>query len=203
MMELSRNRRIYRTWAPVYDAFFEPVFNASRAEMFRRLALQPGERLLIPAAGTGQDLPRVPAGVQIFASDFSPSMLVRAQAKASRTTCLQIMDAQSLAFPDASFDAVALTLTLSVVPDGRAAFGEAWRVLKPGGRVAIFDKFLSDGQQLTPIRRLVGRIVRAFGTDPNRRLTEYLAGWEDLVIERTQPGLLGGQYQFVWLRKAA
>ncbi len=202
-MDSTGNRAIYRAWAPFYDMVFQPVFSASRAEMVQGLALQPGERLLIPGAGTGQDLPWVPAGVQIFASDFSPTMLVRAQAKASQTTCLQIMDAQSLAFPDASFDAVALTLTLSVVPNGRAAFGEAWRVLKPGGRVAIFDKFLPEGQPITPIRRLLGRIIRALGTDPNRRLTEYLTGWEDLVIERTQPGLLDGQYQFVWLRKAA
>jgi len=48
------------------------------------------------------------------------------------------MDAQDLAFPDASFDTVLFNLILSVVPDGASAFQEGWRTLKPGGRAVIF-----------------------------------------------------------------
>ena len=137
-MNYQRNLRIYRLWAPVYDAFFTRVFDRSRRRAVELLDLQPGERLLIPGIGTGLDLPYVPAGVSVVGGDISPEMLDKARSKVDgRDVTLLEMDAQALEFPDASFDAVLLNLILSVVPDGAAAFRQAWRVLKPGGRAVI------------------------------------------------------------------
>jgi phosphatidylethanolamine/phosphatidyl-N-methylethanolamine N-methyltransferase len=129
-------------------------------------------------------------------------MLRQARAKAAGdNVAFAIMDAQAFGFPDASFDAVLLNLIVSVVPDGAAAFRAAWRVLRPGGRAVIFDKFLPEGAALSPVRRAAGSIIRRLGTDPNRRLRDVLESDGMRLIEHNQPSLLGGQYRIVLLRK--
>jgi SAM-dependent methyltransferase len=111
------------------------------------------------------------------------------------------MDAQALDFADGSFDAVLFNLILSVAPDGAATFRAAWRALRPGGRAVIFDKFLPENSELTPSRRWLGRIVSAFGTDPNRRVSDIIGRVPDLVIEQNAASLLGGLYRILRLYK--
>jgi hypothetical protein len=52
-------------------------------------------------------------------------------------------------------------------------------------------------------KRTVGVLVRAVGTDPNRRLSQIISGAPGLVVERDEPSLLRGQYRIVLLRKEA
>lgn len=195
--------RIYRLWAPIYDAAFDRIFSQARCRAIELLDLRPGERLLIPGIGTGLDLPYLPTGVSVAGTDLSSEMLVKARPKVDdHEVALLKMDAQVLGFTDYSFDAILLNLILTVVPDGAIAFGEAWRVLKPGGRAVIFDKFLPEGSIVTPGRRWLGRLLSALGTDPNRRLSEIISGTPDLIVQRDEPGLLRGQYRLLLLQKA-
>lgn len=201
-MNNRANVRIYRLWSPVYDAVFGPLFRRARRRAFAVLDAQPGERLLIPGCGTGLDFPLIPAGVTVDGFDLSAEMLNKARAKTNgRAITLHEMDATQLAFPDAAFDAIAFMLVLSVIPDGAAAFREAWRTLKPGGRAVIFDKFLPDDGAITPGRRMVGAVIRALGTDPNRKLSTILDGVPDATITHNEASLLRGQYRIVRLEK--
>ena len=201
-MNNQRNLAIYRLYAPLYDFAFRRVSAAGRRHAIELLNLQPGERVIIPGVGTGLDLPFLPLDLHITATDLSPAMLSKARAKArGREAAFAVMDAQALQFPDGSFDAVILNLILSVVPDGTAAFREAWRVLRPGGRAVIFDKFMPEQSRLSPFRQLLGGVIRALGTDPNRRLSEIIGGSSGLVVERDEASLLRGQYRIVLLRK--
>jgi ubiquinone/menaquinone biosynthesis C-methylase UbiE len=197
-----RNLVIYRLYAPVYDVVMRPIMNTARRRAIERLELRAGERALISGAGTGLDLPLIPAGVHITAIDLSPAMLDQARHKAARRDVALIeMDAQTLKFADNTFDAVILNLILSVVPDGAAAFREAWRVLKPGGRAVIFDKFLPENDTLSPLRRVLGKVIATLGTDPNRRLSDLIGDTSDVQVTQDEPSLLHGQYRTVLLRK--
>ena len=104
-MQNQHNRVIYRIYAPLYDSFMRPFTDAARRRAIALLALQPGERLLIPGVGTGLDLPTLPESIYTIATDLSPAMLRQARAKAAGgDVTFAIMDAQVLGFPDASFD---------------------------------------------------------------------------------------------------
>src|ERR1041384_3376894 len=70
-------------------------------------------------------------------------------------------NALRLSFPDGSFDVVMCATVLSHVPDGETAIPEMARVLRPGGRLGVFD-FDADMTIYThPDRALTCRIVAA------------------------------------------
>ncbi len=202
MMKNSINRTIYRLWAPAYDFVFGPLFARERQKAIALLDLNPSDTLLIPGLGTGLDLPYLPHASQIIGGDYSWSMLMKARPKSvNQPTHLHLLDAQNLPFADASVDAVLLNLILSVVPDGQQAFNEVWRVLKSGGKIVIFDKFLPDSTSLTFGRRILGKIIRTLGTDPNRRLSEILPEFTDLTIRENMASVLRGQYRILLVEK--
>jgi len=179
-----------------------PFAGKARQHAIELLKLQPGENVLLSGVGTGLDLPHIQADVRVTGIDLSPAMLHKAQKKATgREVMLREMNAQALDFPAGSFDVVILNLILSVVPDGSAAFREAWRVLRPGGRAVIFDKFAAGAARISALRRGLGKIIALFGTDPNRRLSDIIGHPPDLTIECNEPSLLHGQYRIVLLSK--
>jgi phosphatidylethanolamine/phosphatidyl-N-methylethanolamine N-methyltransferase len=201
-MNNRRNQTIYKLWAPIYDKVMGPFAGKARRYAIGLLNLRMGESVLLSGVGTGLDLPHLQAGVKVTGIDLSPAMLRKAQDKTNRQdVTLCEMNAQALDFPDGSFDAVILNLILSVVPDGAAAFRETWRVLRPGGRAVIFDKFAAETGQISALRRGLGKIISLFGTDPNRRLSEIMGSPAGLTIERDELSLLHGQYRIVLLRK--
>lgn len=198
------NRLIYAAWAPVYDWLAESsVVARPRARAWELLALQPDERVLLVGVGTGCDLPYLPPGVSAVAVDLSPAMLARARRRLPLPdveVTLQQANAAALPFADASFDAVALILILSVVPDGGHCLREAARVLRPGGRAVVLDKFVADDRQPSLARGCLGHLVRWFGTDITRRFGDLQAGC-GLEVRRDEPALLGGAYRVLLLDK--
>ena len=170
----------YRLAAPFYDLAMVGLLRAARRESIASLDLKPGQSLLIPGIGTGLDLPYLPCGVEVLGGDLVPAMLAKASARRVRlgqgSVQLAIMDAQVLPLPDASFDAVLLHLIVAVAPDGHAVLAEACRVLKPGGRIAVMDKFLPDDQARIPFWRRTAQVFVMPFTDINRRFGDLAAG---------------------------
>jgi ubiquinone/menaquinone biosynthesis C-methylase UbiE len=104
------------------------------------------------AVGTGRNLRYYPADVSITGIELSPGMLELARREAARLgrqADLRVGDAEALEFDDESFDSVTCTLSLCTIPDDRAAVGEMWRVLRPGGRLLLLEHVRSP---LAPIR---------------------------------------------------
>jgi ubiquinone/menaquinone biosynthesis C-methylase UbiE len=92
-----------------------------------------------------------------------------------------------------------LNLILSVVPDPTRCVSEAIPVLKPGGRIIVFDKFLPDGSRPGLMRRLSNVLSTLLGTDINRRLADIIGGLPCELVH-DEPSLLGGMYRNVLLR---
>ena len=198
------NRLRYTLWAPAYDVIARaPGFEPARRLSIERLRLASGDRVLIVGAGTGLDLDFLPSNVGVTVIDVTPAMLKHLERRAAgsgRSVTARIMDARQLAFPDASFDAVVMHLILAVMPEPERGVREAVRVLKPGGRIAVFDKFLRDEERASLKRRLLNAIAKPLFSDLNRRLGPLVAG-TPLAIEHDEPVAFGGAYRAVTLVK--
>jgi SAM-dependent methyltransferase len=193
------NRFIYRLWAPVYDATLGRLYASGRRRTVAALTARAGQRVLLPGVGTGADLPLLPQGTCAVGVDLSPAMLARARARLplpGRTAVLICGDVQAMPLGDGACDAGLLNLIVSVAPDGAACVREAARVVRPGGPIVIFDKFLPDSAALGMGRQLLNVLARRVGTDINRRLSDLLAGSGCAVVD-DRPSMLGGAYRTV------
>ena len=111
------------------------------------LAPRPGQRLLDVAGGTGdiafRFLKRAPSATAVVC-DMTEQMLIegRKRAEAERlgeSLDWVVGDAMALPFPDASFDVYTISFGIRNVTRIPDALAEAWRVLKPGGRLMVLE----------------------------------------------------------------
>ncbi len=197
------NRIRYTIWTPVYDLVARRLDRARRVA-HTLIAIRPEEAVLLDGAGTGLDLDMLPRGARITAIDITPSMIERLRARALRLDLevdARVGNGQQLPFPDASFDVVVLHLILAVIPDPVACIREAERVLRPGGRVSIFDKFAPDGKPLSVIRRIANIFTSVAATDITRSLGPILAA-TSLRVVRDEPAAFQGLFRAVVAVKA-
>jgi ubiquinone/menaquinone biosynthesis C-methylase UbiE len=197
------NRLRYGFYSPVYDWLARPLASG-RAQAFELLAVQPGENVLVIGAGTGLDFPYLTGAGRVTGIDLTPRMLSKATWRAAKlgldADC-RVMNAHHLDFPDGAFDVVVLHLVLAVLPDAEACISEASRVLKPSGRMSIFDKFLPDEASPTAARRVIGVATDILFSDINRRLGPLLSlgGLTAVTHERSS---IRGLYSVTIARKS-
>lgn len=196
------NQLRYTAYAPFYDLLVRP-FHQARRRAIALLHLQGDERILIVGAGTGLDLRFLPRSAQITAIDITPAMLHRTAARGQQLghqVTLAVMNAEALSFPANSFDCVLLHLVLAVVPDPHACIREAARVLKPGGQISIFDKFLPDDTAPSPVRRAANAVTNVAFSDINRQLGPLL-GEAKLTLRHQEAAGLGEAYRIAQVSK--
>jgi len=178
------NRFRYTLYAPFYD-FFAGIYKNSRKKSIESLEIKPGDKVLIVGAGTGLDLEYLPVGCKIFATDITPAMLKRSVARNRKLNLdvqAVVMDGQALGFADNSMDKVILHLILAVIPDPIACIKETERVLKPGGKVAVYDKFAQKGMKCLWFLRFVNVFSNFLITDLTRDFETMLSSTNLKVV---------------------
>lgn len=190
----------YTLIAPFYDAVIARATLAARRRSLAALPTDPG-RVLLAGVGTGLDLPHLPPQHHYIGLDLNRAMLRRALPRATHVDVQPVQgDAQRLPFADASFDSAVLHLILAVVPEPAHCLAEIARVVRPGGQVLIFDKFLRRGQ-LALIRRLINPLLRRVATRLDVVFEDVLATTPQLTLEYDQPALAGGWFRMIRLRR--
>lgn len=194
--ETERVRRVQDKEAPRYDRqmdFFDRVLFAGGREWACSRAVG---RVLEIAVGSGRNLPHHREDVELTGIELSPEMLAIAKRRAEelgRQADLRLGDAQSLDFPDASFDSVVLTLGLCTIPDDRLAVEEAYRVLRPGGRFLLLEHVRSPVRPVRWVQRALEPLSIRFEADHlTREPLEHLGpvGFEVEELERSKWGIV-------------
>jgi ubiquinone/menaquinone biosynthesis C-methylase UbiE len=147
----------------------------TRERLLDVLAPEPGERVLEIGPGTGyyslSVAERLGDDGRLDLLDLQQEMLDhterRGERKGLNNLCSRQGDAERLPYPDASFDAAFMCVTLGEVPDQLAALAELRRVLKEDGRLVVGELF--GDPHWVPFGRLQQRAAKA-GLSFERRL---------------------------------
>lgn len=139
-------QQLFDDKASSYDGWYTSdmgriVDRIEREAVYALLQPRPGMKLLDVGCGTGlYALDLAGKGLEVTGVDISRPMLERARTKAAQAglqVTLLEADAQNLPFAGENFDAVISVTALEFVSDLAAALREAFRVLKPGGRLVV------------------------------------------------------------------
>ncbi|MEV0194761.1 class I SAM-dependent methyltransferase [Kitasatospora purpeofusca] len=170
----------------VYERYLVPLFFRPYArDLARRLAERRPRDVIETAAGTGavtRELAAVlPRETSITATDLSGPMLDRARALVpDRPVRWAEADAMALPFPDGSCDAVVCQFGVMFFPDRPRAFGEALRVLRPGGVLlfSVWDAIGANG--FTAVAEAA--VAEAFPADPPDFMSRVPFGYHDAAV---------------------
>jgi phosphatidylethanolamine/phosphatidyl-N-methylethanolamine N-methyltransferase len=193
----------YTLLAPVYDTIVSGPIDEWRIKSLSRIKHTTDQKILINGIGSGLDIPHLPVGAEYIGTDITPAMLQRAKNRAQNSPVdirFQVADSQALPFEDNSFDAIIMHLILAVVPNPSSALQEASRVLKPGGRIYLLDKFIRPGQ-LAIARRLLSIFTRHIATRTDVVFEDVLKTCPQLEVIHDEPALAKGWFRLIELRK--
>lgn len=150
------------------------------AEFVHRLNLQPGERVLDVACGTGNlTIPAAKSGARVIGQDVAPNLLEQAQAWAKMEGLpirFEENDAEALPYDDASFDAVMTMFGAMFTPRPDVTAAELTRTCRPGGRIAMAN--WTPGGFIGQMFKIVGKHVPSAPGMPSPLL------WGDESIAR-------------------
>ena len=155
-----------------------------RRKAVRAAKVQPGDRVLDCATGTG-DLAiafrkAVGAEGRVIGTDFVPEMLDFARRKTSDVT-FEVADVTRLPYEDAAFDVASISFGIRNVNDPRKGIAEMARVVRSGGRVIVLE----------------------FGQPGSRTFGKLYDGYSKHVLPRIGGVLTGDREAYSYLQTSA
>ncbi|MCH2657545.1 MAG: ubiquinone/menaquinone biosynthesis methyltransferase [Dehalococcoidia bacterium] len=177
-------KNMFGSIANRYD-FMNSIMTGGRHHFWRRLAAEelvtPGDIVVDVGCGTG-DLSFAclrQSASHAIGIDFARPMLPIALDKAKKFSAKDkftatVGDATSLPIANDSVDVWCSAFVIRNIPDMDAAFHEAWRILKPGGKIAILEITKMQPSLFSPIIRMhFNHIVPFIGKIISRHNTAY------------------------------
>jgi demethylmenaquinone methyltransferase/2-methoxy-6-polyprenyl-1,4-benzoquinol methylase len=141
-------KAFYDRISKVYDLISDSSEHKARDRGVELLDAAPGESVLVVGFGTGHAAAAlgraVAPGGKVSGVDISEGMLEVARKRirdegVANSVELSIGDARQLVYPDQTFDAAFISFTLELFGDSDIprVLGQIYRVLRPGGRLAV------------------------------------------------------------------
>ncbi len=154
-----------KIFARLYDASFKKAEKEGLADQRASLIAEASGDVLEIGAGTGLNLAHYsPEVASLVLTEPSEPMADQLRAKlGDRDVQVVIAGAESLPFPDDSFDSVVCTLVLCTVDDPEASIAEIRRVLRPGGRLLLIEHVRSEDPASAKWQDRLERPWKAFG----------------------------------------
>jgi ubiquinone/menaquinone biosynthesis C-methylase UbiE len=190
----------------LYDLMAGRAERAGIADRRRGLLAELEGDVVEIGSGTGASLPHYRRAARVVAVEPDESMAKRLPAKIEEATVpVELVNAraETLPFPDESFDAAVFAFVLCSVDEPAAVLAEARRVLKPSGKLVLLEHVRGEGrtarwqERLTPLHRRIGgnchlnrdtrAAVAAAGFDVGQVEGTELPGTHPLV----RPGIQG------------
>ncbi|MGD8621413.1 MAG: arsenite methyltransferase [Anaerolineales bacterium] len=159
--------------------------------------LKPGERVLDLGSGGGIDCflaaQRVGPTGHVIGVDMTEDMIVRANANKEKMDLenveFRLGQIEKLPIRDTSVDVILSNCVINLSPDKSAVFGEAFRVLKPGGRFSVSD-IVTEGQFAPSLQEDMDKwaacVVGAIELDEYLTLLEQ-AGFVEIRVSSKVP----------------
>jgi SAM-dependent methyltransferase len=208
---LPHNQKAAATWGSGgrnYDRISHSISDAIE-HCVVRLAPKPGERILDVATGTGWAARLIAArGARVTGLDLHADLIDAASACAAESRLdirFEVGDAESLPYPDQSFDAVISTFGVMFCSRPEVAAAELARVCRRGGRLALVT-WAPDGTVFGMFKAMKPYMAAPAGTPPpspfawgtTERARELLGSAFDLRFETGATVLREPSGQAVW-----
>ncbi len=142
---IARTEVVFNAASDYFDAPALSFWNRFGQQTIDQLSLRAGDRVLDVCSGTGASA--IPAAVrvgstgQVLGIDLAESLLQLARHKSQQQGLENIEfrcgDFENSGLPNESFDAIVCVFGIFFVPDIIAAIRELWRMVRPGGKLAI------------------------------------------------------------------
>jgi len=153
----------------LFDQEWLPIFGWTTLEEERTNAVLPHVcgRLLDIGAGKNSFVKRYGEGVGVDVYDWGGAAVI-------------VEDTSDLPFPDQSYDTVTFIASLNHIPYREAVLREAWRLLKPGGKLII--------TMINPVLGGIGHRLWWYSEDKKRGMKPGEAGglWSGDIIRMCQ-----------------
>ncbi len=157
------------------------VHHLWRRRAVRAAGVQPGDRVLDCATGTGDlAIAFQKAGARVTGTDFVPEMLDFARQK-SKDVEFEVADVTHLPYDDATFDVASISFGIRNVGEPRKGIAEMARVVKSGGRVIVLE----------------------FGQPPSRVFGALYDWYTRHLLPRIGGVLTGDRAAYAYLQKSA
>jgi ubiquinone/menaquinone biosynthesis C-methylase UbiE len=160
--------------------FFPPHLRGLAAT---RLNAKPGDRVLEIGCGTGRNFPHLRKAVgptgKVYGVDLSTGMLAKARELCTRESWsnVELTHCDALEYiPPEPLDGILFGLSYNTMPHHLAVLRQAWKQLRPGGRIVILDGKVPDG--------ICGTLALPFGLwlMKNTMLgNPFIKPWQDLA----------------------